>query len=64
MSKPITLASELPVSTAIPVVSLSPVVLFAPGRGEDLQVRVSAPATGSQLPIIVFAHGTDNRSTN
>jgi fermentation-respiration switch protein FrsA (DUF1100 family) len=35
----------------------SPVVLSAPGRGEDLQLRVSAPATGSQLPIIVFAHG-------
>jgi predicted dienelactone hydrolase len=40
-----------------PVVSVSPVVLSAPERGEDLHVRVSAPATGSQLPIIVFAHG-------
>ncbi|MBC6700157.1 alpha/beta hydrolase family protein [Hymenobacter puniceus] len=41
----------------VPVVSVSPVVLAAPGRGADLQVRVSAPATGSRLPIIVFAHG-------
>ncbi|MGI5350465.1 alpha/beta hydrolase family protein [Streptomyces sp. CA-250714] len=40
-----------------PVVSVKPVVLEAPGRGEDLQVRVSAPTTGSELPIIVLSHG-------
>ncbi|NUK09252.1 alpha/beta fold hydrolase [Streptomyces lunaelactis] len=40
-----------------PVVSVKPVVLSAPGRGEDLQVRVSAPAMGRELPIIVFSHG-------
>lgn len=39
------------------VVSAKPVVLAAPGRGEDLQVRVSAPATGGELPVIVFSHG-------
>ncbi|MFF0286938.1 alpha/beta hydrolase family protein [Streptomyces sp. NPDC005262] len=39
------------------VVSAKPVVLSAPGRGEDLQVRVSAPATGGDLPVIVFSHG-------
>jgi pimeloyl-ACP methyl ester carboxylesterase len=39
------------------VISVSPVVLSAPGRGIDLQVRISAPLTGNQLPIIVFAHG-------
>jgi predicted dienelactone hydrolase len=39
------------------VVSVRPVVLSAPGRGEDLQVRISAPATGSGLPVIVFSHG-------
>lgn len=44
-------------STPTPVISVSPVVLPAPGRGVDLQVRISAPATGKQLPIIVFAHG-------
>jgi dienelactone hydrolase len=27
------------------------------GRGEDLQVRVSAPATGGDLPVLVFSHG-------
>ncbi|MDT9696839.1 chlorophyllase/cutinase-like alpha/beta fold protein [Streptomyces sp. P17] len=39
------------------VVSAKPVVLAAPGRGEDLQVRVSAPATGGDLPVVVFSHG-------
>ncbi|MFF0521424.1 alpha/beta hydrolase family protein [Actinomadura nitritigenes] len=34
-----------------------PVVLPAPDRGEDLQVSVSAPATGGALPVIVFSHG-------
>ncbi|MGW4947375.1 alpha/beta hydrolase family protein [Actinoplanes sp. NPDC004185] len=44
-------------TTVTPVVSLRPVVLPAPDRGEDLQIRVSAPATGHDLPIIVFSHG-------
>ena len=39
------------------VLSAKPVVLSAPGRGEDLQVRVSAPATGGELPVLVFSHG-------
>ncbi|MFF4101628.1 alpha/beta hydrolase family protein [Streptomyces sp. NPDC001903] len=42
----------------VTVVSAKPVLLPAPdGRGEDLQVRVSAPATGGDLPVIVFSHG-------
>lgn len=48
---------EINISESAPVVSVKPVVLSAPGRGEDLQVRVSAPAVGSELPIIVFSHG-------
>jgi dienelactone hydrolase len=52
------IASDRPV----PVVSVKPVVLPPPGpgadpRGEDLRVRVSAPAIGDALPIIVFSHG-------
>ncbi|MEF9907680.1 alpha/beta hydrolase family protein [Streptomyces sp. P9-A2] len=39
------------------VVSARPVVLPAPGRDEDLQVGVSAPATGGELPVVVFSHG-------
>lgn len=44
-------------SAPTPVVSVKPVVLSALGRGEDLQVRVSAPAVGRELPLIVFSHG-------
>ncbi|TWV56344.1 chlorophyllase [Streptomyces misionensis] len=40
-----------------PAVSVGPVVLPAPQRGEDLHVRVSAPVTGTRLPIVLFAHG-------
>ncbi|MEU7428374.1 alpha/beta fold hydrolase [Streptomyces sp. NPDC040750] len=40
-----------------PVLSVSPVVLPAPGRAVDLQVRVSAPVSGSGLPVILLSHG-------
>ncbi|MFP1155027.1 alpha/beta hydrolase family protein [Mycobacterium sherrisii] len=40
-----------------PVISVRPVTLTVPGRGHDLQVRVSAPARGRGLPVIVFSHG-------
>ncbi|MFD6995713.1 alpha/beta hydrolase family protein [Streptomyces mirabilis] len=40
-----------------PVLSVSPVVLPAPGRAADLEVRVSAPVTGSDLPVILLSHG-------
>jgi predicted dienelactone hydrolase len=41
----------------VPVISVSPVTLAAPDRETDLQVRVSAPVSGSQLPVVVLAHG-------
>ncbi|MBR7825951.1 alpha/beta fold hydrolase [Actinospica sp. MGRD01-02] len=44
-------------SATTTVISAKPVILPAPGRGEDLQVRVSAPATGGDLPVLVFSHG-------
>ncbi|MBC2866842.1 alpha/beta hydrolase family protein [Streptomyces mexicanus] len=40
-----------------PVLSFSPVVLSVPGRPVDLQLRVSAPATGAGLPVILLSHG-------
>ncbi|WP_027644661.1 alpha/beta hydrolase family protein [Salinispora oceanensis] len=43
--------------TPTPVLSVSPVVLPAPGRAVDLQVRVSAPTTGGELPILLLSHG-------
>ncbi|MFG2989711.1 alpha/beta hydrolase family protein [Streptomyces sp. NPDC048257] len=41
----------------VPVLSVAPVVLPAPDRAVDLQVRVSAPLTGSDLPVILLSHG-------
>lgn len=42
---------------AAPVISVRPVTLSAPGRGQDLAVRVCAPATGHDLPVVIFSHG-------
>ncbi|WP_040824986.1 alpha/beta hydrolase family protein [Nocardia jiangxiensis] len=39
------------------VVSVTPITLAAPNRGRELSVRVSAPTTGHDLPIVVFSHG-------
>lgn len=39
------------------VLSLSPIVLPAPGRIAPLHVRVSAPVTGSALPVLLLSHG-------
>lgn len=56
MSKPFTEAAG-PVNDSTPVISFSPVVLSVPGRGVDLQIKVSAPSTGSDLPVILLSHG-------
>ncbi|MCX4822764.1 chlorophyllase [Streptomyces sp. NBC_01142] len=45
------------VSSPTPVLSVGPVVLSVPGRAVDLEVRVSAPVTGSELPVILLSHG-------
>ncbi len=50
-------ASDAALSTLTPVISLRPVALPAGSRGTDLSVRVTAPTTGSHLPIVVFSHG-------
>jgi len=43
--------------TPSPVLSVAPVVLPAPGRTVDLEVRVSAPVTGTDLPVVLLSHG-------
>ncbi len=50
-------AQNIPVSKATAVVSISPVVLPSPLRAVDLEMRISAPATGTALPIILLSHG-------
>jgi len=57
MSQSVRAAADAAIGAPARVISVRPVVLPAPGRGEDLQVRVSAPTTGRDLPIVVFSHG-------
>jgi dienelactone hydrolase len=51
------LCNGLSLGAPAPVVSVSPVAVEAPGRGQDLHVRVSAPVSGRDLPVILFSHG-------
>ena len=44
-------------SEPTPVLSVSPVTLPTPDRAVDLQLRISVPVTGSELPIILLSHG-------
>jgi predicted dienelactone hydrolase len=46
-----------PTNSATAVASIAPIVLPAPHRASDLQLRVSAPVTGDGLPIILLSHG-------
>ena len=57
MSTPLSDASTIPVNDPKPVVTYSPVVLEIPRRPVNLQMKVSAPATGDNLPVILFSHG-------
>lgn len=50
-------SSGLPISAPAPVFSVSPLTLQIPGRLRELQLKVSAPVTGENLPIILLSHG-------
>ncbi|WP_329595684.1 alpha/beta fold hydrolase (plasmid) [Streptomyces sp. NBC_01005] len=39
------------------IVAVKPITVPAPDRGIDLQVKVTAPLSGQDLPVIVFSHG-------
>ena len=46
------------------VISAAPIVLPAsPERGQSIHVRVTAPLTGTNLPVIVFSHGFSQSMT-
>ncbi|MEU6214522.1 chlorophyllase [Streptomyces sp. NPDC047023] len=57
MNTPLTDAANIPVDERTAVVTYSPVVLQVPGRAVPLEVKVSMPATGDNLPVILFSHG-------
>jgi predicted dienelactone hydrolase len=52
------LAANIPVTPPTTSLTFSPVVLNVPSRPiPDLQLRVSFPPTGSDLPIVLLSHG-------
>ncbi|NAZ74857.1 alpha/beta fold hydrolase [Kineococcus sp. T13] len=57
MSNPFTDAGIVPVDASQPVITYHPVTVDAPGRPSPLQVKVSVPAAGSDLPVILLSHG-------
>ena len=50
-------AAQIPVAAATPIAAVSPVTLAAPGRIVDLELKVTAPTTGGNLPIVLYSHG-------
>ncbi|WP_434053810.1 MAG: hypothetical protein RDA78_02560 [Roseibium sp.] len=57
MNNLITGASNIPINEATQTISISPVTLQAPDRGVPLEMRITAPVTGSNLPIVLLSHG-------
>ena len=50
-------ADYIPVPDPVTIVSTMPITMVVPGRPVALQMRVSAPSTGSKLPVILLSHG-------
>lgn len=50
-------AAKIPVNESTPVISVTPIILPTPDRIIDLHIRVSAPVSGTGLPIILLSHG-------
>ncbi|WP_424930258.1 alpha/beta hydrolase family protein [Amaricoccus tamworthensis] len=56
MNRLITVARDLPTPEPEMTVAYTPVRLPMPGR-QPLEVRLTAPATGKGLPIVILSHG-------
>jgi len=50
-------AAHIPVGQAVQTLSINPVTLAAPDRGLPLEMRITVPATGTDLPILLLSHG-------
>ena len=50
-------AANILVNKAKAVVTYSPLVLDVPGRPVPLEIKVSMPESGSDLPVILLSHG-------
>ncbi|MEV0124362.1 chlorophyllase [Streptomyces sp. NPDC050703] len=49
--------TDAPLTSPAPVLSIAPVTLPVPGRPVDLEMRISAPVTGDDLPVVLLSHG-------
>lgn len=47
----------MPVASQHQTIAVKPIVVPTEGRDVDLQVKVTAPRAGDDLPVIVFSHG-------
>lgn len=57
MNQPSLKPDLAPVAPATPILSFGPVTLTVPHRPVPIDMRVLAPATGANLPIILLSHG-------
>lgn len=57
MNNLINKARALPEREAVQTISVSPVTIDAPFRRQPLEMRITAPITGTDLPIILLSHG-------
>jgi predicted dienelactone hydrolase len=57
MSTSFTDAAHIPVSEPSAVVTYSPVVFDVPDRPVPLEIKVSMPESGRDLPVILLSHG-------
>ncbi|WP_085619513.1 alpha/beta hydrolase family protein [Thalassospira alkalitolerans] len=50
-------ARHIPVPPPSPTLTINPVILPVPDRGQPLELRITAPVIGDNLPIILLSHG-------
>ncbi|MDF2117653.1 alpha/beta fold hydrolase [Roseiarcaceae bacterium H3SJ34-1] len=57
VNKPINTAEYIPVDAPTLFMSVSPIAFPVPGRQTELQLKVTAPIAGRDLPILILSHG-------
>lgn len=57
MNDLVTKARAIPSPAPQTTITINPITLPAPDRGRPLELRVTAPLTGNDLPIILLSHG-------
>lgn len=50
-------AQRLPMNAAVTTISISPITLSLPDHARELELRITAPMSGLDLPVILLSHG-------